>query len=367
MSRRLLVLASDATTTGGVQRLVREVVSVAEERLGREQVELLALHPARGPAVGAGRVDAASKARFAARVVAAARRRPRAVVCMHAGFAPLARAASVLTDAPYAVAAYGIDVWGRLSWAERWGLHGADAIWSISTFTDRQLQAVHGVGDAQLRRWALALPSEFEGPPGRDAEVSRRRGHVLTVARLSRADRYKGVDTLLAAWPAVLRAHPDARLRVVGDGDLRGHLQDLADILGVRGSVDFLGRIDDAALREEYARSTVFALPGRARLGSRPAGEGFGLVFLEAAAAGLPVVAGRAGGAPEAVRDGETALLVDPEDPGDVAQAVVRLLSDSSARARMGAAGAAWVAAERTPRHGRDSIDRLVHDLLERN
>src|SRR5207249_10983994 len=111
----------------------------------------------------------------------------------------------------------------------------------------------------------------------------------------------------------------DAELVIVGDGPDRQRLERTASLLRLDGRVRFAGRVSDEELASLYAGATVFALPGRARLGPHPEGEGFGLVFIEAGAAGLPVVAGRAGGTTEAVVDGETGLLVDPEDPDDIA------------------------------------------------
>ena len=132
---------------------------------------------------------------------------------------------------------------------------------------------------------------------------------------------------------------PEAELLVVGEGSARRYLERLSRLMGVEGRVRFLGRLSDPELCHAYRSANVFAMPGRAQLGPRAYGEGFGIVFVEAAAIGLPVVAGRAGGAPEAMVDGVTGLLVDPLDPEDVAGAVCRLLLDPALARRMGAAG----------------------------
>src|SRR5262249_52881604 len=150
---------------------------------------------------------------------------------------------------------------------------------------------------------------------------TERTGHtVLCVARLDRDDMYKGVDMLLRAWPRVLEGSPDARLVVVGDGNDRPRLAGIAASVGVEAAVEFRRRVPDNELGELYRTATVFALPGRARMGPAPEGEGFGLVFIEAQAAGLPPIAGRAAGAMEALVDGETGLFVDPDDPEDIAR-----------------------------------------------
>jgi phosphatidylinositol alpha-1,6-mannosyltransferase len=137
----------------------------------------------------------------------------------------------------------------------------------------------------------------------------------------------------------VLRSIPTATLTVVGDGDDRPRLTEMARQLGLAGRVHFAGRVDDEGLDRAYASCAVFALPARARLGKTPEGEGFGLVFIEAAYAGLPTVAGRAGGAQEAIIDGVTGFLVDPDDDQAVAATLVALLDDEELRVRLGAAG----------------------------
>jgi phosphatidylinositol alpha-1,6-mannosyltransferase len=109
----------------------------------------------------------------------------------------------------------------------------------------------------------------------------------------------------------------------------------------------------------------VFALPSRLSVGPRAEGEGFGLVFVEAAAAGLPVVAGRGGAVDEVVEDGETGLLVDPRDANEVAAAVGRLLADPRMAARLGQAGRRRVVTEFTFERFRERMARLVGDLAE--
>jgi phosphatidylinositol alpha-1,6-mannosyltransferase len=171
------------------------------------------------------------------------------------------------------------------------------------------------------------------------------------------------VDTLLLAWLHVLRHAPDAELTVIGDGDDRARLERRAERLGVASRVRFRGRVSDAELRDAYAQARVFALPGRARLGAHAEGEGFGLVFLEAAAAGLPSVAGRAGGAVEAVEDGVTGILVDPNSPQAVARAIVSILREPDLARSMGEAGRRRVEREFSGERFRGRIGALIAEL----
>jgi phosphatidylinositol alpha-1,6-mannosyltransferase len=129
--------------------------------------------------------------------------------------------------------------------------------------------------------------------------------------------------------------------------------------------VSFLGRVSDEALRRAYATAGVFVLPGRCRLRPDPEGEGFGLVFAEAGLQNLAAIAGDAGGATEVVADGETGLLVDPDDPEQVADATVRVLNDKSFARRLGQAGRARVLDEFSYERFRDSIENMINSVFE--
>jgi phosphatidylinositol alpha-1,6-mannosyltransferase len=154
-------------------------------------------------------------------------------------------------------------------------------------------------------------------------------------------------------------AVPDVRWVVVGDGGLRPELERAAREAGLGDAVRFAGGLDDAARDAWLDRAWAFVMPSRAPGGDR-AGEGFGIVFLEAGAHGLPVVAGRVPGVVDAVGDGTTGLLVDPTDPAAVAAAVTEVLTDPEAAARMGAAGAARAQEQAWPR-----VVARVQDMLE--
>jgi phosphatidylinositol alpha-1,6-mannosyltransferase len=172
----------------------------------------------------------------------------------------------------------------------------------------------------------------------RPAEHPTERPTILTIARLQ--NRYKGHDVLIEALPQVRSQVPDVEWVVIGDGPLRGELEQLARTRGVADAVRFLGSLTDEQRNRWLRRADLFAMPSRLP-GGGLAGEGFGIVYLEAAAYGVPVLAGNVAGALDAVADGESGLLVDPTDPGAVASAIVRLLLDRQLARALGAAGAA--------------------------
>ncbi|MCQ1579445.1 glycosyltransferase family 4 protein [Streptomyces parvus] len=162
---------------------------------------------------------------------------------------------------------------------------------------------------------------------------------ILCAARLVPR---KGQDTLIRALPAVLRAVPDAVLLLTGHGPYARTLHRLAADTGVAGAVVLAGGRPHPEMPEHYAAADVFAMPCRTRRRGLEV-EGLGIVFLEAAAAGLPVLVGDSGGAPDTVRDGETGYVVDGRDTAAVADRLVALLRDRAAAAAMGERGRAWV------------------------
>jgi phosphatidylinositol alpha-1,6-mannosyltransferase len=176
----------------------------------------------------------------------------------------------------------------------------------------------------------------------RPAELPAGGPIVLCVSRLVPR---KGQDTLIRAWPAVRQAHPDARLLLVGGGPYRETLERLAGELGVSGSVTFTGSVADGALPGYYAASDVFAMPCRTRRAGLDV-EGLGIVYLEASAAGLPVISGDSGGAPDAVLDGETGYVVPGRSVTALAERITGLLADPDRARAMGQRGLAWVEQE---------------------
>ncbi|MEU8033034.1 glycosyltransferase family 4 protein [Streptomyces sp. NPDC049099] len=162
------------------------------------------------------------------------------------------------------------------------------------------------------------------------------------VVCVSRLVPRKGQDTLIRAMPRILAAEPDTVLLIVGGGPYERDLRRLAAETGVGGSVRFTGAVPWSELPAHYGAGDVFAMPCRTRRGGLDV-EGLGIVYLEASATGLPVVAGDSGGAPDAVLDGETGWVVRGGDPTEAAERIVTLLGDPELRRRMGERGRQWV------------------------
>lgn len=182
---------------------------------------------------------------------------------------------------------------------------------------------------------------------------------LLTVGRLVPR---KGIDAVLGGLPALRRAYPELQYHIAGDGPDRSRLEALAYKLGVRSAVAFLGRVSDAELPNVYRRAHIFVMPTREEPETASI-EGFGIVYLEASASGLPVVAGRSGGAAEAVKHGETGYLVDPHDPDELAEVLLTLLGNRQLRVKLGRAGRRWVKTEMNW----DRAARQVEEALQLN
>jgi phosphatidylinositol alpha-1,6-mannosyltransferase len=184
--------------------------------------------------------------------------------------------------------------------------------------------------------------------PGVDGAAIRRRLGLAgrpAVVCVSRLVPRKGQDVLIRAMPAIIDRVPDAVLLVVGGGPDMPRLQRLAAAGGVADDVVFTGAVPWEELPAHYAAGQVFAMPCRTRRAGLDV-EGLGIVYLEASATGLPVVAGDSGGAPDAVLPGETGYVVNGRSVAEVADRVGELLADPDRAAAMGRRGRAWVEAE---------------------
>ena len=162
---------------------------------------------------------------------------------------------------------------------------------------------------------------------------------------VSRLVPRKGQDTLIRAWPSVRAEVPGAALVLAGSGRYRSTLEKIAERRGVASSVIFAGPVPARDLPAYYDAADVFAMPCRTRRGGLDV-EGLGIVYLEASATGLPVIAGDSGGAPDAVLDGQTGYVVDGRSPAAVAARLSELLADPARAAAMGEKGHAWITAE---------------------
>ncbi|GIE76066.1 glycosyl transferase family 1 [Actinoplanes philippinensis] len=250
--------------------------------------------------------------------------------------------------------AVGITHGHEIGWAALPGARGLlrriargnDVITYLGEYQRTRLdKALHGLTD--LRRLAPGVDVDTFHP-GVDGSAVRER-HGLTgrpvVVCVSRLVPRKGQDMLIRALPEIRRRVPGAALLLVSGGPYRKTLERLARENNVESDVVFTGSVPWAELPEHYAAGDVYAMPCRTRAAGLDV-EGLGIVYLEASATGLPVVGGDSGGAPDAVREGETGYVVGGSDVPAIAARVAELLADPAKAKAMGAAGRAWVEEE---------------------
>jgi phosphatidylinositol alpha-1,6-mannosyltransferase len=222
-----------------------------------------------------------------------------------------------------------------------------DAVTFVSRYTRGRFASAFGP-HAALEHLPPGVDTDRFRPDAAGRAELRARyalGERPTVLCLSRLVPRKGQDMLIRALPAIRRRVDGAALVIAGGGPYMTTLQELADRLGVSEHVTFTGGIPAAELPSYHAMADVFAMPCRTR-GAGLDVEGLGIVFLEASATGVPVVAGSSGGAPETVQHNKTGMVVDGRSVDQIVGAVSDLLADPDRAAAMGAAGRDWVTAQ---------------------
>ena len=243
------------------------------------------------------------------------------IFCGHLLMAPLAALLSRLTGAPMWLQVHGIDAWAPPPNLVRWGAERADLVTSVSRYTRRQMISRWWNGDpSRIRVLPNTVGDEFRPGPKPDHLIQRYglnwRKVLLTVSRLTVADRYKGLDRVIECLPRIREHHPEALYLIAGDGDDVGYLRTLVNEKGLAEHVRFAGRVPDGELADHYSAADVFIMPST--------GEGFGIVFLEAAASGLQVIGGKADGSWDALREGALGQAIDPLNSDAIVDAVCR-------------------------------------------
>lgn len=238
----------------------------------------------------------------------------------------------------------------------------SDVVTYVSDYTRRRLSTVFR-GAGELAHLPSGVdPTVFRPDPVARAELRERYGlgDRPVVLCLSRLVPRKGADMLIKAMPQIREQVPDAALVIAGEGRYHKTLRKLVDQHQVGDDVLFTGRVAADEIAAHHAMPDLFAMPCRTRGGGLDV-EGLGVVYLEAAAAGVPVIAGTSGGAPETVDDGRTGLVVDGRSVSDLADAVGSVLGDPQRAAQMGAAGRVWA----RDRWGWDTLGARLRSLID--
>lgn len=262
--------------------------------------------------------------RFSVAAVKLARALPRdaVVFCGHLRMAPLCAAIARLIGAPMWLQVHGFDAWDRPTRTVLWGAEQADLVTSVSRYTRQRMIGWWGRDPRGIRVLPNTVGAEFQPAPKSTALVHRYalagRKVLLTVSRIMVADDYKGHRHVLASLPTIAARHPEVLYLIVGDGDGVPRLRDEVVRLQLEDHVRFTGHVSPEELPDHYRAADVFIMPSTR--------EGFGIVFVEAAACGVHVIGGSMDGSVDALRDGNLGEIIDPVDRVQIVSSVCRAL-----------------------------------------
>lgn len=282
-------------------------------------------------------------------IEAALKMKPALILVGHVNFSPLGYGLAQLFGAKWATFIYGIDAWHPLPLLRRLAVQQCDQIISISQFTAARAGQANGLPRQKIRILHNCISSEFVLDGKGQEQANNGRLSLLTVARMTLAEQYKGHDYVIRAIPILLRRFPNLVYNIVGDGDWQPALMQLVNELGISRHVIFHGRVSDKQLLQHYTDASLFIMPSQK--------EGFGFVFIEAMALGVPAVGGNTDAAPEVIVNGKTGYVVNPTSVEEIVTAVSKLLENPQLRQQMGAAAQQHVAQN-------FGFERFQQDLL---
>ena len=326
---KVLLLTSDAYgANGGIALYNRDVIEALVAVPEVDEVVVIARVMPNAPTAVPSKVrlvveSIGGKAQFITAALRASAEGYGLVICGHVHLLPVAALVNQFIRAPLVLMVYGIDVWQPPYRLVRQWLKAVHAVWSISAITTERMNQWAGLPAARYTQLPNAIHLERYGMAPRRADLQARHGLegarvIMTLARLPSRERYKGVDEVMEAMPALLQDIPNLKYLVAGDGDDRPRLMQKARTLGVSDRVVFAGMISEADKADYFRLADAFVMPGR--------GEGFGFVFLEALACGVPTVGSLLDGSREALRDGQLGELVDPAEHSSINRGILRAL-----------------------------------------
>jgi phosphatidylinositol alpha-1,6-mannosyltransferase len=244
---------------------------------------------------------------------------------------------------------HGHEVWWAKVWPFKWAMryigNHVDHLTYLGDFTHKEIaRSLSADAASAMVKIAPGIDVAHFAPQSSAVELRQSLGlaNKKVIVSVGRLVHRKGQDSLITALPQILQHHSDAHVLLIGAGPHKKHLEDLVEKFSVQDAVTFIGRIQYADLPRYISVGDIFAMPSRSRLAGLEV-EGLGIVYLEASACGLPVIAGKSGGAPDAVLEGETGITVDGRDPAAIAKAVKFLFDDPIRAKEMGQRGREWI------------------------
>ncbi|MCT7951466.1 glycosyltransferase family 4 protein [Ancylothrix sp. C2] len=283
-------------------------------------------------------------------------KRPRRLFCGHVKLAPLIHFLCTKTHIPYTVLTYGKEVWEPLKGSYQRALLEAEEIWTISRYSRDKACEANALNPEKFKILPCAVDGEVFTPARKSLTLLEKYNLkdsrvLMTVARLWSGDIYKGVDVTIQALPEIAQKVKNVKYLVIGRGDDRPRLEKIAEELGVRDKVVFAGFVASEELVEHYRLADVYVMPSH---------EGFGIVYLEAMACGVPVVAGDADGSADPLLDGKLGWRVPHRDAGAVALACLEALEGKDSRC-----DGEWLRNEMIKNFGKDAFEGRFKQMLD--
>ncbi|WYL98464.1 MAG: glycosyltransferase [Gloeotrichia echinulata CP02] len=281
--------------------------------------------------------------------------RPQHVFCGHIKLARLIQTLCQPLGIPYTVLTYGKEVWEPLKSRERWALTSAAGIWTVSRYSrDRACGANH-LDHNMVKMLPCTIDGDKFTPGPKQPELVEKYGLtdakvLMTVARLWSGDIYKGVDVTIRALPLISQTCPEVKYLVIGRGDDQPRLAQLAKDLGVSDRVVFAGFVPTEELIAHYRLADAYIMPSQ---------EGFGIVYLEAMACGVPVLSGDDDGSADPLQDGKLGWRVPHRDPNAVAAACIEILAFKDQRC-----DGQWLREQAIALFGKDAFQQRLQELL---
>lgn len=358
------------TCEGGIQSYVKDIFHAFEHSTPGKSAEIFLLrdtsdctnsftsprlkfHYFHSPSPQVGRIKLAT-----ALLQHLLRQRPEQVFCGHVNLAPLVAAICQPLGIPYTVITYGKEVWSPLPHLTRSSLQKAASIWTISRYTRQVACRANHLDPAKVKLLPCAVNVDEFTPGDKSPELLAKYSLtgakvLMTVARLWSGDIYKGVDVTIRALAQIASVFKEVKYLVIGRGDDQPRLAQLAQGLGVAERVIFAGFVPTTELIAHYRLADAYVMPSQ---------EGFGIVYLEAMACGIPVVSGDADGSAEPLLDGLLGWRVPHRDPEAVAKACIEILKGDDRRCDR-----QWLREQAVANFSMDAFtDRLQQQLEEK-
>jgi glycosyltransferase involved in cell wall biosynthesis len=281
--------------------------------------------------------------------------RPQQVFCGHINLARLVQTLCQPLGIPYTVLTYGKEFWEPLNDRERQALRSASGIWTISRYSRDRGCAANFIDPNLVKILPCAIDGDKFTPGTKQPELIAKYGLtdtrvLMTVARLWSGDIYKGVDVTIRALPQILQVFPKVKYLVIGRGDDQPRLAQLAQDLGVSDRVIFAGFVPTEELIAHYRLADAYIMPSQ---------EGFGIVYLEAMACGIPVLSGDDDGSADPLQDGHLGWRVAHRDTGAVAAACIEILTGLDQRC-----DGYWLKQQAIALFGMEALQKRLQELL---